>query len=242
MQNKRKRQMKRSSCCLRPANCESKHLNAHSCNGFCYEVPSTTTRCRLTWATSKSAQKWLEVHQQNQARNAQQCTWHVFRTLVVRRLLTQGAAGHQYSQSPKNLNLNQDTASTHPLCSCLPSESVHDFFVFSFSLKQSDESNPGKHRAFTSSIPGEPTASPPFNNLYVNALQLLIKWPWDRRPPYIMVSLGHTWNPRPVLSTQAVLFDVETRLSEPSFHIHSHWSPVANTGHFNIKFSRKKRS
>lgn len=150
MQNKRKRQMKRSSCCLRPANCESKHLNAHSCNGFCYEVPSTTTRCRLTWATSKSAQKWLEVHQQNQARNAQQCTWHVFRTLVVRRLLTQGAAGHQYSQSPKNLNLNQDTASTHPLCSCLPSESVHDFFVFSFSLKQSDESNPGKHSAFTS--------------------------------------------------------------------------------------------
>lgn len=131
MQNKRKRQMKRSSCCLRPANCESKHLNAHSCNGFCYEVPSTTTRCRLTWATSKSAQKWLEVHQQNQARNAQQCTWHVFRTLVVRRLLTQGAAGHQYSQSPRNLN--QDTASTHPLCSsvCLQSQFM-TFLSFPF--------------------------------------------------------------------------------------------------------------
>lgn len=101
---------------------------------FAMKFPALpTTRCRLTWATSKSAQKWLEVHQQNQARNAQQCTWHVFRTLVVRRLPTQGAVGHQYSQSPRNLNLNQDTASTQPLCSsvCLQSQFM-TFLSFPF--------------------------------------------------------------------------------------------------------------
>lgn len=244
MQNKRKRQMKRSSCCLRPANCESKHLNAHSCNGFCYEAPSTaynTLQADLSYQQISSEMAGSPSAEPGTERPAM----HVacFQNAGCKEAPNTGSSWPSVqpkSQEPKPKP--RHCIHTPTLLFCLPSESVHDFFVFSFSLKQSDESNPGKHSAFTSSIPGEPTASPPFNNLYVNALQLLIKWPWDRRPPYIMVSLGHTWNPRPVLSTQAVLFDVETRLSEPSFHIHSHWSPVANTGHFNIKFSRKKRS
>lgn len=37
---------------------------------FAMKLPALpTTCCRLTWATSKSAQKWLEVNHQNQAQS-----------------------------------------------------------------------------------------------------------------------------------------------------------------------------
>lgn len=150
MQNKRKRQMKRSSCCLRPANCESKHLNAHSCNGFCYEVPSTaynTLQADLSYQQISSEMAGSPSAEPGTERPAM----HVacFQNAGCKEAPNTGSSWPSVQPKPQEPK-PRHCIHTPTLLFCLPSESVHDFFVFSFSLKQSDESNPGKHSAFTS--------------------------------------------------------------------------------------------